>query len=150
MNQPVHILTQMGVLTSFSVAKKVTEDDISTFFKKHKKRGKSEEQIGNMLRDKIFAEIKIALENQKIPGLLSPVNLGGDKAEEKINKNLAEMNRLLMVIAHKLVEKKYDKLSMCYFINSLVNLLGLTEKDFETFHRKMSSQEEDGDDEDED
>jgi len=103
-----------------------------------------------MLRDKIFAEIKDALENQKIPGLLSPVNLGGDKAEEKINKNLAEMNRLLMVIAHKLVEKKYDKLSMCYFINSLVNLLGLTEKDFETFHRKMSSQEEDGDEDDDD
>lgn len=140
----------MGILTSFSVAKKVTESDISTFFKKHKKNGKSEEQIGNMLRDKIFDEIRDALENRKVPGLLTPVGMLGPKEEEKINQNLAEMNRLLMVIAHKLVEKKYDKLSMCYFINSLVNLLGLTEKDFETFHRKMSSQEDDGDDDGDD
>ena len=60
---------------------------------------------------------------------------------------MPEMNRLIMIVGHKLAEKKYDKMSLCYFINSLVNLLGLTESDFEKFHRQNSG-ETDDDDED--
>lgn len=150
MEQPIHILTQMGVLTSFSVAKKVTEGDITEFFKRHKKTGKTEEEIGILLREKIFEEIREALVNKKIPGLLTSVDIISSQASEKMDKNLIELNKLIMVVANKLIEKKYDKMSLCYFINSLVNALGLTEKDFENFHRKMSSQSDDGDDNEDD
>lgn len=154
MQQPVHILTQMGVLTSFSVAKKVTESDVKTFFKKHKKTGKTDEQIGEMLREKIFEEIREALVYQKIPGLMSPVLLGGSKTpkdDQIVNKNLITINKLVMVIAHKLVEKKYDKMSLCYFINSLGNMLGLSQDDFDKFYQKMSGEsEEESDDDDDD
>ena len=146
MQQSPHILTQMGVLTSFSVAKKVTQDDISGFFKKYKKMGKSEDEIGELLKQKIFEEIRDALMNHKIPGLLTPMEVITPKVEEKINENLVELNRFIMVIAHKLVEKKYDKLSLCYFINSLVNMLSLSERDFEKFHKRMQSQDGDKDD----
>lgn len=141
--QPAHILTQMGVLTSFSVAKKVTEMDVSNFFKKYRKAGKTDEQIGDILRDKIFEDIKDAIVNRKIPGLLAPLDILHPKTEENIAKNIIGLNRLIMVVAHNLVEKKYDKLSLCYFINSLVNILTLTEEDFEKFHRKMSSEDND-------
>ena len=52
------------------------------------------------------------------------------------------MNRLIMIVGHKLSEKKYDKMSLCYFINALVNLLSLTESDFEKFHQQNNGNED--------
>ena len=144
MFNPVHILNQMGVITSFSVAKKVSEDDIHKFFSKGKKSGKSTEELNNILRDKVLSEIEEAVTHRKIPGLLSPEELAKEMGvQQKVINNMPEMNRLIMIVGHKLAEKKYDKMSLCYFINSLVNLLGLTESDFEKFHRQNSN---DGDD----
>ena len=60
-NQPIHILNQMGVITSFSVAKKVTEEDIHKFFSHQKKVGKKESEIEKMLRDRILSEIQEAI-----------------------------------------------------------------------------------------
>jgi len=148
MQQSPHILTQMGVLSSFSVAKKVTEDDISKFFKKHKKLGKTEDEIGELLKQKIYEEIRDALVNHKIPGLLTPMEVITPNVESKLNENMTDLNRFIMVIAHKLIEKKYDKYSLCYFINSLVNMLGLSERDFERFHKRMQSKDDERTDDD--
>jgi len=137
----------MGVLTSFSVAKKITEDDINKYFSRYKRLGKSEQQIGKMLQEKIVSEINEAVQNNKIPGLVSPQevaeSLGIDK---KIIARMPELNRLIMVLAHKMSEKNYDKMSLCYFINSLVNVLGLSEDDFTKFHRQNSKNDDDDDD----
>jgi predicted transcriptional regulator len=142
MNQSIHILNQLGVITSFSVAKKVTDEDINKYFSKQKRNGKSEEQISEMLQDKILCEIHNAIENNEIPGLVTPQefakSLGMDK---KVVEKIPELNRLIMVIAHKLAEKKYDKMSLCFFINSLVNMLGLTESDFTKFHRQNTTED---------
>ena len=148
MLNPVHILNQMGVITSISIAKKVSEDDIHKFFSRGKKSGKSTEELNNILRDKVLGEIEDAVMHQKIPGLLSPEELAKEMGvQQKVINNMPEMNRLIMIVGHKLAEKKYDKMSLCYFINSLVNLLGLTEQDFEKFHRRNSNDEDDEDDE---
>ena len=142
MHEPTHILTQMGVLTSFSVAKKITEEDVEAFFKKYRKSGKTEEEIGIILREKIFEEIRIAMESKSIPGLLNPLTILNSKMGDMQHKNIVEINRLMSIVSQKLIEKKYDKFSLCYFINALVNSLGLTEKDFTSFHRKISGQSE--------
>ena len=147
MNQPIHILNQMGVLTSFSIAKKVTEDDTRSYFSRQKKHGKNEHQIEEMLREKIVSEIQEAFQTNKIPGLISPQelaqNLGIDK---NVVERIPELNRLIMVLIHKMAEKKYDKMSMCYFINGLVNMLGLIEEDFSKFHRQNNLNSEGNDD----
>ena len=141
---PVHILNQMGVIISFAVAKKISEQEISKFFAKGKKDGKSVKELNNIIRDKVIGEIEEAIANRKIPGLLSPEELAKEMGiQQNIIANMPELNRLIMLIGHKLSEKKYDKMSLCYFINSLVNLLGLTEKDFETFHRQNNGKEDD-------
>lgn len=144
MFNPVHILNQMGVITSFSVAKKISEDDVHKFFVKGKKSGKSTEELNNILRDKVLGEIEEAVTHRKIPGLLSPEELAKEMGvQQNVINNMPEMNRLIMIVGHKLAEKKYDKMSLCYFINSLVNLLGLTESDFEKFHRQNSGEDDD-------
>lgn len=145
MDQPVHILTKLGILKSFSIAKKITEEEIIKFFNRYKKIGKTEEEIGELLKTKIFEEIRYAIETKKIPGVILPDN---SPLTKKILVNLTELNKLMYLTKSALLKKKYDKMSLCYFINSLVNLLGLTEKDFESFHKKMSN-EEDTDDDDE-
>ena len=150
MNQPIHILNQLGVLTSFSVAKKVTEDDIHKYFSKSKRSGKNEEQLGRMLQEKILSEINEAVQNNQIPGLISPQELAASLGIDKqIVEKIPELNRLIMVLAHKMMEKKYDKMSLCYFINSLVNVLGLSEKDFTKFHRQNNKDDNDDDGDDE-
>ena len=53
---------------SFSVAKKVEEDDITKFFAKGRKAGKSVEEMNNLLKDRVLGEIQDAVENRKIPG----------------------------------------------------------------------------------
>ena len=137
----------MGVITAFSVAKKITEEDIHKFFNRSKKRGKSEVEIEKMLKKKIVDDIQEAIVEHKIPGLISPEDIARQMGLcETIVANLPELNRLIVVITHKLLEKKYDKMSLCYMINSLVNLLGLSEGDFEKFHRQNSNDDDDGED----
>ena len=146
MLNPVHILNQMGVITSFSVAKKVPENDIHKFFSRGKKSGKSTEELNDIIKKKVLGEIESAVVNHQIPGLLTPEELAKEMGvQPNVINNISELNRLIMIVSHKLAEKKYDKMSLCYFINSLVNMLGLTESDFEKFHRQNGG---DGDDDD--
>lgn len=137
MTKPIHILNETGVLASFSVAKKITEEDIQKYFSKQKKSGKTERQINDMLQDQILKDIQDAILNNKIPGLISSQELAKQLGlDQTVVDRMPELNRLVMIITHKLAEKKYDKMSLCYFINSLVNLLNLTERDFEKFHQQ--------------
>lgn len=137
MTKPIHILNQLGILTTFSVAKKITEEDIQKFFTKQKKAGKTENQIGEMLHAKILNDIQESLLKNEIPGLISSEEIAKQLGlDQSVIDKVPEINRLVMLLAHKLAEKKYDKMSLCYFINSLVNVLGLTERDFEKFHRR--------------
>lgn len=154
MTKPIHILNQMGILTTFSVAKKITEGDIKKYYVKQKKTGKTEKQISDMLREKILDDIHSAIDNNEIPGLISSQEIAKQLGmDPSVVDRVPELNRLVMIVANKLSDKKYDKMSLCYFINSLVNMLGLTEKDFEKFHRsRREDAEEDrfNDDEEDD
>ena len=145
MTKPIHILNQLGILSSFSVAKKIKEEEIQKYFAKQKKAGKSEKQIGDMLHAQILNDIQEALLKNEIPGLISSQEIAKQLGlDQSVVDKVPELNRLVMLLAHKLAEKKYDKMSLCYFINSLVNILGLTERDFEKFHR--NNREDDDED----
>jgi hypothetical protein len=146
---PVHILNQMGVITSFAVAKKISEEELTKFFNKGRKAGKSVDELNDIIREKVVGEIEQAVATRKIPGLLSTEELAKEMGiKQSIITDMPELNRLIMVVGHKLAEKKYGKMSLCYFINSLVNLLGLTESDFEKFHRQNNPNESGEDDDD--
>ena len=149
-NQPIHILNQMGIISSFSIAKKVTKDDINKFFTKYKRIGKKTSEIEKILKGKIFEDIQNAIVKHEIPGLLSSQEIAKEMGMDKdIVENIPELNRFLMIITQKLSEKHHSKMILCYIINSLVNILGLTENDFEKFHRNNSNDDDDDDDDEE-
>jgi predicted XRE-type DNA-binding protein len=150
MNTPIHILNQLGVLTSFSVAKKITEEDINKYFSKHRKRGRSNSQIGQMLRDKIVSDIQNAIEQNKIPGLVSQQEMAeGMGIDKTVIAKIPQINKLILILSQKLSEKKYNKMTLCYFINSLVNVMNLTEDDFTKFHQQNKNNDDADDYEDE-
>jgi hypothetical protein len=143
-DQPMHMLTQMGILTSFSISKRITEKEMEMAMRAEKNKGKSEDEIISIMGESIINDIVSAVQNKKIPGML---------VEEKSSKkplipiqNIEDLNRLVLVLNTKLPRKKYDKLSLCYFINYLVGALGLKEEDFEEFHRKIREARDDDED----
>ena len=135
----------MGVLTSFSVAKKVSEEEIKKYFGKKKIKGA---ELEEKMTEKIFSEIERAVQNNEIPGLLSPQELAKSmNMDNSVIEKIPELNKFIMVLSKKFGEKSYDKMSLCYFINSLVNVLNLTEDDFIRFHKKNNINMDEPDDE---
>ena len=149
MPQPVHNLSQMGIMTSFSVAKKVTAEEATKFFHIKRKCGKTKKELEAMLQKKIERDIQTAVMNNQVPGLISISEWASESGMAKtVGANLPELNRLISVISDKLLSSNYDKLSLCYFINTMVNILNLQEADFEKFHSQPGENPGEGDDSD--
>lgn len=141
----MHLLTKSGVLASFSISKKITEQEVDTLMKTAKKNGKNETEILDLVKTKIMREIIEATQKGTLPGIVI------ESAKHPIIpiQSIEALNHMVLVLSQKMKSKKIDKLSLCYFVNYLVGSLGLTEEDFETFHRRIrEAQDKDDDDDD--
>jgi hypothetical protein len=140
----MHILNKMGVLTNFSIALRVTDQYISDYFKKNKKTGRTKGEIEKLFIKKVEKDIMSAMENYTIPGLLKEEydNKNTSNLPENVVSNLPTINKLIVGIAHKIMNLNFDKMTLCYIVNSLVNLLNLTEEDFEKFHGLDNGEDE--------
>lgn len=128
-----HILAKEGILTTFSIAKKITAKDVKKLRDKIKTAKVNAEQLNEMLKESIIKNTQKDIEKQKIPGLVLE---GVEDAEEK--KRIMELTYFASMISKKLSEKNIDKYHSCYIINAIVNMLGLTEENFDEFHKKFS------------
>lgn len=129
-----HILAKEGILTNFSIAKKVTARDVKKIRDKMKSAKVDAGKLQELLRQAIVQETQKSMETQTIPGLI--VNINNTFEEEK--QRIMELTYFASLIAKKLAEKKVGKYHSCYIINAIVNMLGLTEEDFDEFHRKFA------------
>ena len=129
-----HILAKEGILTSFMIAKRVTLSDTKELRSKIKGNNISPILFQELLKNKIVKDVQAAFETQKIPGLM--VKEIVEENEEK--KKIVELTYFASTIAKKLTDTKVSKYHSCYIINAIVNMLGLTEEDFNEFHRKFS------------
>jgi len=145
MNISSHILSKEGILLSFSIAKKITVKDIKRIREAAKNSKVSNKKFQESLRKSIIKEAKKTLDVQKIPGLL----LDGVFAETEEKKRIMELTYFASIIAKKLSDKKIGKYHSCYIINAIVNMIGLTEEDFDEFHKKFSKFKEGKDENDE-
>ena len=128
-----HILSKEGILTTFSIAKKVSAKDVKKLRDRLKSAKIDASKLQELLSNTVIKETQKAIETQKIPGLIIA---GVEENEEK--KKIMELTYFASVIAKKLSEKKVDKYHSCYIINAIVSMLGLTEDNFDEFHRKFS------------
>ena len=129
-----HILSKEGILTTFSIAKRVSAEDVKKLQQKIKTNKTSAEKFQKLLYKTVLEETQKALLSQKVPGIILP----GHNIPEKERRKMMELTHFASIIAKKLGEKNANKFYSCYIINAVVNMLSLTEKDFEDFHKKFS------------
>lgn len=129
-----HILAKEGILTNFSIAKKVTARDVKKIRDKMKNAKVDADKLQELLRQAILQETQKSVETQSIPGLIVHVNNSIEEEKQRI----MELTYFASLIAKKLAEKKVGKYHSCYIINAIVNMLGLTEEDFDEFHRRFA------------
>lgn len=146
MQIPNHILSKEGVLTSFSIGKKIIIKNIKKLHEELKNSKMDSKKLHESLENIVIKRVKDSIDIQKIPGLL----LDGIFAENEEKKKIMELTYFASIIAKKLSEKKVDKYHSCYIINTIVNMLGLTEENFDDFHRKFSKFKEGKSENDED
>ena len=129
-----HILSEEGILTTFAIAKRVSAKDVKKFQQKIKLNKISAEKFQELLYKSVLEETQKALLSQKVPGLILP----GHNIPEKERKRMMELTYFASIITKKMNEKNIDKFYSCYIINAIVNMMELTERDFDEFHRKFS------------
>ena len=144
MNEIDHILNKEKILKNFSISKYISPKEINKL-KEDIESDSSYDDLDEVLKEKIIEYTDDYIKTHKIPGLILK-NEGGfnvhDKSSVQIYKDAAEF-------AYKLkFEKKLSKTQMLFFIISLVNHLGFTQKDFESLNND-SNESDDTDESDE-
>lgn len=175
---PNHLLSELGILAAFSISKKIREEEITKIRNSIKKKTTNPDKIDDLLYEKLSESVKKSVSKEVIPGLIFEnedstliVKDTEDKVEESNKKHitardvekekdtLVRLTHFAAVIAKKMVDKKTNNYYSCFIINTIVNMLGLDEEDFEEFNIKFAQfknddydcdDEDDDDDDDED
>ena len=149
MTSTSHILAQEGILTTFSIAKKVTTKDIKKLRDKMKSNNIDVEKLQEFLKKSVIEEAAVSMKNSKIPGLIVEGQFVGEEKTEE-DKKIMELTYFSSLVAKKITDKKTDKYYACYIINAMVNMLGLNDNDFEQFHKRFAKYKNGGKDPDTD
>lgn len=149
-----HLIAKHGILTSFSIARKVSKKDIKDISDKIKKQCKNKNDFNEMLQKEVLKTTKYSMNQDLIPGLiLTENNKQNVRKELADEKKLMQLNYVSTTIAKKLMDNKLSKDEICYIILTLLSSLGLNDQDFKNFNNKYGNFDDnidDDDDEDDD
>lgn len=150
-----HLIAKHGILTSFSIARKVSKKDIKEISDKIKKQCKNKDEFNELLQKEVLKTTKYSMNQDLIPGLILPEksNKNPIKKELADEKKLMQLNYVANIIAKKLMDNKFSKDEICYLILNLLSSLGLNDQDFKNFNNKYGINNENPDeydDEDDD
>lgn len=137
-----HLIAKHGVLTSFSIARKVSKKDIKSISDKIKKQCKTKEEFNELLQKEVLKTTKYSINQDLIPGLILPEKAAARK-ELADDKKLMQLNYVSNIIAKKLMDNKLSKDEICYIILTLLSSLGLNDQDFKNFNAKYGNDDND-------
>jgi hypothetical protein len=143
-----HLIAKHGILTSFSIARKVSKKDIKQISDKIKKQCKNKSDFNELLQKEVLKTTKYSMNQDLIPGLILP-----EKSQQNARKEFADEKKLMQLnyvsntIAKKLMDNKLSKDEICYIILTLLSSLGLSDQDFKNFNNKYGNPDDDIDDE---
>lgn len=146
-----HLIARHGILTAFSIARKVSKKDIKQMSDKIKKNCKNKEEFNELLQKEVLNATKYSINKNLIPGLILPENVKKTlKKELADEKRLMQLNYVSNVIAKKLMDNKLSKDEVCYIILTLLSMIGLQDEDFKNFNNKYGINDNEDEDEDDD
>lgn len=124
----------MGVLKTFSIARRISEEDIKKFSSQYSKLNKKDLSITEYLRREMAIKMQDDFINNRVPGLI----FDDVEPTHEEHSKLMDLTQFASLVSKKIVEKKLNKFYYCFIVHSLVNMIGLTDEDFNDFHRKFS------------
>ena len=134
---PKHLITELGVLKSFSIGKRVSIDTIKKYKNKIKNITKTKAEADLLLKQVIQRDSQKMIDVASIPGILkdhvSDPGSGSVK-RQAAEKNFVDLTYFASIISKKIADKKMSMFDKCYIVNTLVNILNLSEENFDTFH----------------
>ena len=133
---PTHLISSLGILTSFQIAKKINKQEVSKESRKIKRIFKESDpaKFQKLLMDALIEKAKKSVENELPPGLVFPKK---NLKKQKLDKFYLELSAISQALTNKFVEQNLSKHQVCFILNAVINLLGLTEEDFLDFHKKF-------------
>ena len=132
---PKHLITEMGVLKSISIGKRVSSNKVKEYQNKIKKITKSKEEADLLLKKVILKDAQNIIDPLKVPGIIVEKKSNQRQITEK---RLVDLTYFSSIISKKISEKKMNKFDRCYLINVLVNMMSLSEEDFDKFHKTFN------------
>jgi hypothetical protein len=145
---PIHLLNSLGILTSFSIAKKISKKEVLKESRKIKKifNEPNTEKFNQLLMDALIENAKKSVLTETPPGLIFPKT---HPKKEELDSFYMELTAISQALSNQFVEQKLDKHQLCFILNAVINLLELTEEDFLNFHKRFRRYEDDNLSEDE-
>jgi hypothetical protein len=164
-----HLLSENGIMVSFSVAKKIPVDKLKKIHDKIKRMAKNGKNADELFKKEIEKQTKNTLNVNDIPGLITEENVSNNQDEDvnqnvktpeitgvfKNEKKVMMLNFFGTSVARKMVEQKFKKDEICFIILTILGSLGIGDNDFKNFHKRNKNvnylnEDENGDDGDED
>lgn len=147
-NHPTHLLSTLGVLSHFNIVKVISKKDVIKTTKEIKKyfKGNDTEKFQKLFIDSLVAKAKESVSKELPPGLIMPER---NLKKEKLDKYYMELAAVSQTLCNKFREQKLTKDQTCFIINSMINVLGIEDSDFENFYESFQKYKDDVFDEEE-
>lgn len=139
-----HILAKHGVLTTFSIAKKVKQSDITKLRKELKKTCKDGDTMTEQLEQMILLHVNNTIQSDEIPGLIfdgASTQKNSKRPPHDPFKNIPFKLRQkivgLALVAHELLRKEnFNKELILIFLQILLMETKITNADIKSFNEK--------------
>lgn len=129
-----HIITELGVLKNLSIGRRPSPQKLIEYKKRVSKITKTKTTADLLLEKIIAKDIKKNFNISDIPGIIrDEISLERQISEKK----LIDLTYFASIISKKAIDKKLNKFELCYLINTMVNMMSLSEEDFNEFHKKF-------------
>lgn len=156
-----HLLSKHGVMTSFSIAKKLNDESIRQMTDKIKSVAKNKIDFNVKLKAEIENDTTNSILNGTIPGLIidgivkahkTPVTDSNKKPQLIYDVDKAKLAQLFAIasfFSKEVLNNKLTKNDICFTIFTILNFLEIDDEDFKRFHDSLDkSKESDENDED--
>ena len=128
-----HLLSSMGVLQSFSIARKINPQELTKITNKVKRKYKetNPKKLQKLVAKELSENTTKYIKDEVPPGLiLPPRNLEREKEAMIYN----QLGHIANQISGAFKKDKFSKHELCFIVTAIVNMLELSEEDFASFH----------------
>ena len=132
-----HLLVTHGILSEFSISKKISSRDMLKLKNRAKKMSKNKKEFDAQMQKNLIAYTQKDVADNSVPGIIIPEGYSAKETPEffEDDTKMMQLSYLSDVIAKKLINSNYSKEEICYVVLNLLGMLGVSNEDFRKFNK---------------